>query len=74
MSINEHYPGHTRSLARSGPNMKIFPTSKELWENADEQEKNKNKNVKGRHEVNVTLISELRSRNCDERKYIVSLK
>ena len=54
--------------------MKIFPTLKELWENVDEQEKNKNENVKGIGKGSVTLISVLGSHNCGGRKSIVSLK
>ena len=41
MSINERYPDQTNALSRAGLSMKIFPTLKELWENAYEWEKNK---------------------------------
>ena len=45
MSIDRLYLIHTMELAKMGLNMNIFPTLKELWENADEREKKK-KNVK----------------------------
>ena len=48
MSIKERYPEHSNTLAISGIGMKNFPTLKELWDNADDREKKKNKNVKGR--------------------------
>ena len=30
ISIDERYPGHTRSLAKTGINMNIFPTLEDL--------------------------------------------
>ena len=52
--------------------MKNSPTLKELWENSDEREKKKKKNVKGRKEEgHVTLISVLVSHNYGGRKSIV---
>ena len=69
ISIKERYPDQDNALARSGLSMKNFRTLKELWENADEREKNKN--VKGRGEGDVTLISALGSHNCGRRKFIV---
>ena len=71
MNIKERYFENANALSRTGIGMKNFPTLKELWENADEQKKNKNKNVKGREGGNVTLISELRSHNYERRKSIV---
>ena len=71
MSIKERYPDHANSLARAGIGTKNFPTLKELWENADEREKKKKKNVKGRGEGDVTLISELGYHNCGGRKSMV---
>ena len=41
MSIKERYPDHANSLSRAGFGMINVPTLKELWENADEREKNK---------------------------------
>ena len=41
ISINEQYPIHTVELTKSGINMNIFLTLKELWENADKREKKK---------------------------------
>ena len=41
MSVNELYTDHTNSLALTRINKKTFQNMKELWENADEQEKNK---------------------------------
>ena len=39
--MNELYPYHNDSLAIVGINKNIFPTLKELWDNADKWEKNK---------------------------------
>ena len=52
--------------------MKSFTTFKEFWENVDDREERKN--VVGRGEGNLTLISEMGSHNCGGRKYLVSLK
>ena len=41
MSIKESYPDHANALARAGLGMKNFPTLKELWDNADDQENKK---------------------------------
>ena len=41
MSANEHYPEHVKELDRVGLGMQLFPTLKELWENADEWEEKK---------------------------------
>ena len=41
MSIKEQYPDHNNTLARVGLGMKIFPTLKKLWDNADKREKKK---------------------------------
>ena len=60
-SINEQYPGQNNTQARAGLGMKNFPTLKELWDNADEREKKKKRNSKGRGEGNLTLISALGS-------------
>ena len=68
MSIKERYPDHANSLPRTGLVMKNFLSLKELWENADKREKKKN--VKGRGEGDVTLISALGSHNCGGRKSI----
>ena len=38
--IKERYLEHANALSRAGLGMKNFPTLKELWENADEREKN----------------------------------
>ena len=46
MSIKYFYPDHANKLARAGLGMKNFPTLKELWDNEDEREKKKQKNVK----------------------------
>ena len=47
MSIKELYPYHSNALTRARLCVKNFPTLKELWENSDEREKKKQKNVKG---------------------------
>ena len=73
MSIDRLYLIHTMELAKMGLNMNIFPTLKELWENADEREKKK-KNVKWRGEGHVTLIYVLGYHKCGGIKSIVSLK
>ena len=43
MIIDERLPGHTKVISKEGLNMNTFPTLKELWENADDQEKKKKK-------------------------------
>ena len=47
MSIKGHYPDHTNVLAIAGLSRKN-PTLKELWENADEQEKKKKEKRKSK--------------------------
>ena len=56
ISLKKNYPDHSNALARAGLGLKNFPTLKELWDNVDEREKKKKRNVKGRGEGNVTLI------------------
>ena len=41
MSIKERYHDHANALARAGLGIKNFTTLKELWDNADDQEKKK---------------------------------
>ena len=67
MSIKERYPDHDNALTRAGIGMKNFPTLKELWDNADEREKKKKKNVKVIGEGDLTLISALGSHNFGRR-------
>ena len=72
MSIKECYPYHSNALTREGLVMKNFPSLKELWENADERDKNKKENIKGRNEEgHVTLFFKLVSHNYGGRKSIV---
>ena len=58
---SKRYLDHANALTRAGLGMKNFLTLKELWDNADEREKKKKRNSKGRGEGNVTLISALGS-------------
>ena len=72
MSIEERYFEHANALSSTGLGMRISPTLKELWENADERQTKKKENVKGRKEEgHVTLISVLVSHNYGRRKSIV---
>ena len=71
MNIKERYPDHANALARAGLGMKKIPTLKELWDNVEERDKKKKRNVKGRGEGNITLISTLGSHNYGGRKSIV---
>ena len=46
ISTMECYPDHANALDRAGIGIKNFPTLKELWDNADQWDKKKNRNVK----------------------------
>ena len=48
ISIDERYPGHTRSLAKTVINMNIFPTLKELLESSDEGGENEKRKKRKR--------------------------
>ena len=74
MSINECYPSHTRAPAKAGFNMKIFQLLRNCGKTKTSRRKIKNKNVKGRGEGNITLMSVIYSHNCGGRRSIVSLK